>query len=96
MTSKERAALRARANSIEALFQIGKAGLSPQFITQIDDALRARELIKISVLENSPEKAREAAQAIAGATDSQAVQVIGRKITLYRYNPELHGQNKSK
>ena len=55
MTSKQRAYLRGLANSIDPIFQIGKSGLSENLLKQLDDALEARELIKINVLENSGE-----------------------------------------
>ncbi len=90
MTGKERAALRAQANSLEALFQIGKGGLSDAFIKQTDDALKARELIKIKVLlESSPVTPREVADEIAKATGAEVIQVIGGVIVLYRESPEL-------
>ncbi len=91
MTSKERAALRAQANGLDALFHVGKGGVGDTLIAQTDDALRARELIKLKVLtETSPVTPREAAEALAAATGADVVQVIGGVIVLYRYNPELH------
>ncbi len=91
MTSKERAALRAQANSIDVLFQIGKGGISETLIEQTNDALKARELIKLKVLtETSPVSTREAADEIAAKTGSDVVQVIGGVIVLYKENPELH------
>jgi RNA-binding protein len=91
MTSKERAALRAQANGLDALFHVGKGGVGDTLIAQTDDALRARELIKLKVLtETSPVTPREAAEAPAAATGADVVQVIGGVIVLYRYNPELH------
>lgn len=91
MTSKERAQLRAQANGLEPLFQVGKGGVGDTLIAQTDDALRARELIKLRVLtETSPLSAREAAEALAEKTGAEVVQVIGGVMVLYRYNPELH------
>lgn len=90
MTSKERAALRSQANGLEILFWLGKDGISENFINQIVDIFRSRELIKISVQETAPESPKELAIKIAEQTDSEVVQVMGRKITLYRYNEELH------
>jgi len=84
MTSKQRAYLRGLANTIEAIFQIGKSGISDNLITQLSDALEARELIKISVLESAPDTAKALAIQIAERTNSIVVQVIGNKITLYR------------
>lgn len=84
MTSKQRAYLRSLANSVTAILQIGKNGLNDNLIKQIDDALEARELIKVSVLETAPEEKRVLAEEIAAATNSILVQVLGNKITLYR------------
>ncbi len=84
MTSKQRAYLRGLANTIDAIFQIGKGGISDNLIKQLSDALEARELIKISVLETAPENAKPLGQEIAVATNSELVQVVGNKITLYR------------
>ena len=95
MTSKERAALRAQANSLEVLFHVGKGGIGETLIAQTDDALRARELIKLKVLtETSPVSVREAADELAAATNAEVVQVIGGVMVLYRYNPELHKPEK--
>lgn len=97
MTSKERAALRGRANSLDVLFQVGKGGISDALIEQTDGALRTRELIKLRVLtETSPIGAKEAAQEIAERTGAEVVHVIGGVMILYRYNPELHEKKKVK
>lgn len=88
LTSKERAYLRGLANTIDTIFQIGKGGLCPNFYTQVDEALEKRELIKLCILENSEEDPKEAAQLLARGTNSQSVQVIGRKIVLYRQAKE--------
>ena len=84
MTSKERAQLRGMANTIQPILQIGKNGLSDNSIKQVDDALEARELIKITVLENSGEDTREIAHEIAREVNAEVVQVIGSKFVLYR------------
>lgn len=90
MTGKERAAYRAQANHLEPLFQIGKGGLSDALLKQTDDALKARELIKLKVLlESSPVTARQAADEIAAALAAEVIQVIGGVIVLYRESPEL-------
>ena len=95
MTSKERAALRAQANGLDVLFQVGKGGISDALIEQTDGALRTRELIKLRVLtETSPVSAREAAETLAAATNAEVVQVIGGVMVLYRYNPKLHEEKK--
>ena len=88
LTSKQRAALKSIANGLEAIFQVGKSGVGEALIKQVDDALEARELIKLSILETAPETPKEAAQVLAEATQSQVVQVIGRKAILYRANPD--------
>lgn len=84
MTSKQHAYLRSLANNIDAIFQVGKNGISDNFINQINDALEARELIKISVLETAPEEILEIANILANSTRSEIVQTMGSKITLYR------------
>ena len=84
MTSKDRAYLRSLATNIEPIFQIGKNGLSDNLINQVDDALEARELIKITVLETAPVSTIELANLLADSTNSAVVQCMGRKITLYR------------
>ncbi len=84
ITSKQRAYLRGLANKLNALFQIGKNDIGDAFVKQIDEALEARELIKISVLENSMTGAREAADFLAEKTGADIVSVIGSKVVLYR------------
>ena len=86
LTSKDRAALRKIANSLETILQVGKGGISEQVVKQADDALEAREIIKGKVLENAPAFAREVAEELASATNSEVVQVIGTKFVLYRKN----------
>lgn len=84
MTSKERAYLRGLANTMEAIFQVGKSGVSQVLLEQLDNALEARELIKITVLETAPGSAKELAEEIAIGTHSAVVQTVGNKITLFR------------
>ena len=84
MTSKQRAYLRGLANKIDAIFQVGKNGISDNLIMQVNDALEARELIKLNVLETSPEDIQEIAHTLSEATNSVLVQTVGNKITLYR------------
>lgn len=86
LTSKDRAALRKIANSLDTILQVGKGGIGEQVIKQADDALTAREIIKGKVLENAPAFAREVADELAAATNSEVVQVIGTKFVLYRKN----------
>lgn len=85
MTSKERAQLRAKANPLEPIIQIGKDGISDNLIVQADDALDARELIKIRVhLETAPESPREFANKLAEKLGAEVIQVIGGVIVIYR------------
>ena len=84
LTSKQRATLRGIASTYETIFQIGKGGISETLIQQVKDALRKRELIKLHVLDNCPMDAREAAAELAEATGAEVVQVIGKKIVLYK------------
>lgn len=84
LTPKERAYLRSLANTIPAIFQYGKDGLSENFVKQIDAALETRELIKISLLETADCTAKELAPKICEAANCQSVQIIGRKIVFYR------------
>ncbi len=92
MTSKERAYLKGLAQNIDPVLQIGKGGISPEMIGAIDEAIEKRELIKIGVLKNCAEDPKELAQVVAERTKSQVVQVIGKKIVLYRTakkNPKI-------
>ncbi len=84
MTSKQRAYLRGLANTIPAILQIGKNGISENLVKQVDDALEARELIKLTVLETSPEETIDIANSLAQSTNSELVQTVGNKITLFR------------
>lgn len=81
---------------LDSIFQIGKSSLTPQFTQAIKDALTARELIKISVLKNCADDPKELAEIIADRTGSQVVQVIGKKIVLYKLNPEKEKKRKQK
>lgn len=84
MTSKQRAYLKSLAMTMEPIFQIGKSSLTPENTKAIQEALDARELIKVSVLQNCMDDPREIAQMVAERTRSQVVQVIGKKIVLYK------------
>lgn len=84
ITSKQRAYLRGLANTIPAIMQIGKGGISENLVKTVSDALEARELIKLTVLENSMETPRAMADALAEAVGADVVGVIGRKVILYR------------
>lgn len=84
LTSKERAYLRSLANTVDPIFQYGKGGISENYIKQIDDALEARELIKLSLLENADTDAKSLAAELCEKAHCQSVQIIGKKIVLYR------------
>ena len=94
LTSKQRAQLRGLANTIDTILQVGKDGIGENLVKQADDALEARDLIKGRVLDNNMEyDARSAAAALASATRSEVVQVIGTKFVLYR---ESHSKPREK
>ncbi|MEG1457798.1 MAG: ribosome assembly RNA-binding protein YhbY [Acetivibrio sp.] len=84
MTSKQRAYLKGLAMAMDPIFQIGKASLTPEIVSAVDEALEARELVKIGVLKNCLDDPKEIAEMIGGRTHSDVVQVIGKKIVLYR------------
>ena len=84
ITSKQRAYLKGLAMTMDPILQLGKGGLTPENTASVDEALAARELIKINVLQNCLEDSRQMAETLAERTRSQVVQVIGRKIVLYR------------
>lgn len=84
MTSKQRAQLRSMANTLQPLYQIGKAGVTPAVTEQLDAALEARELIKITVLETAPESPKDTIETLAARLRAEPVQCIGKKLTLYR------------
>ena len=84
MTSKQRAYLKSLAMTMDPIFQIGKSSLTPENTEAILEALDARELIKISVLQNCLDDPHEIAQIVAERTHAQVVQVIGKKIVLYK------------
>ncbi|MBE6596904.1 MAG: ribosome assembly RNA-binding protein YhbY [Ruminococcaceae bacterium] len=84
ITSKQRAYLRGLAQTEPTIMQVGKGGISENLIKTVSDALEARELIKLSVLENCGYTAREVADALAEACGAEVCGVIGRKLILYR------------
>lgn len=92
MTSKQRAYLRGLANGIETIYQIGKGGITDNVVAQTEDALEARELIKLRVLETCEYTPREALSVLAEACKAEPVQAIGSRIVLYRRakkNPQI-------
>ncbi|MGI6623562.1 MAG: ribosome assembly RNA-binding protein YhbY [Clostridiaceae bacterium] len=84
ITGKQRSYLRSLANSIPAIFQVGKNGIDENVVRQFEEALEARELVKASVLKNSFYTAREACEEIAQAVNAEIVSVMGNKFVLYK------------
>ncbi len=84
INSKQRAALRSMAAQIQPIMQIGKGGITDNLVKTVSDALEARELIKLTVLENCDYTTRDVADELAEATRAEVVAVIGRKVVLYR------------
>lgn len=84
MTSKQRSYLKGLAMTMEPIFQIGKSSVTPEITAAICEALDARELIKITVLKNCLDDGRSIAEVLAERTHSEVVQVIGKKIVLYK------------
>jgi RNA-binding protein len=92
ITTKQRSYLRSLANNIEPIFQVGKGGIEENFLKQVDQALEARELIKIKALNNSGITAREASEIICEELGCEGIQAIGSKLVLYRKstkNPKI-------
>lgn len=88
LTGKQRSYLKGLANSLEPIMQIGKGGVTENVLKQIDDALNARELIKIKILNNSMLSAKDTANKIAESIRAEYVQSIGNKFVLYRESKE--------
>lgn len=84
MTSKQRAYLKSKASVMDPIFQIGKASVTDENIEAISEAIEKRELIKLNVLKNCLDDPNEIARAIAEHTHSEVVQVIGKKIVLFK------------
>lgn len=91
MTSKERSYLKGLAMTMDCILSLGKASLTPEFTESVAEAIKKRELIKINVLKNCLDDPREIATTLAERTHSEVVQVIGRKIVLYKRNNEKPG-----
>ena len=91
MTTKQRAYLKGLAMTMDPVFQVGKNSITPEVTEAVREALAARELIKVSVLKNCADDPKEMAQLLAERTQSQVVQVIGKKIVLYK-----EGRDKNK
>ena len=88
MTSKQRAYLKGLAMNIDPIFQCGKSSITPEFVAAVTEALEKRELIKISVLQNCADDPKELGIMIAERTRAQLVQVIGKKIVIYKQAKE--------
>ncbi len=84
LNSRQRAQLRAMANDMETILQVGKGGINENTVKQVRDALEARELIKLRVLETCPTNSRETADLLAEAIECDVVQVIGTRFILYK------------
>lgn len=84
LTPKQRSYLRSLATNMDPIFQVGKGGINDNLIKQVNDALEARELIKLSTLKTSPITAADACATLAGATGAEAVFSIGNRLVLYR------------
>ncbi|MFA5340407.1 MAG: ribosome assembly RNA-binding protein YhbY [Clostridia bacterium] len=88
LTSKQRAYLRGLAQKVEPVIQLGKGGINENTLTQYEEALEARELVKTTVLKSCEYDAKEAAHDIADAIDAEVVQVIGNRFVLYKQSKE--------
>ncbi|MBP9995898.1 MAG: ribosome assembly RNA-binding protein YhbY [Lachnospiraceae bacterium] len=88
MNSKQRAYLKGLAMNIEPIFQVGKSSITPEYTEAIREAFNKKELIKLSVLKNCMDDPREIATVLADRTGSEVVQVIGKKIVLYKANKD--------
>lgn len=92
ITSKQRAFLRGIAQTLEPIFQVGKNGVTDNQVIQLIDALEAREIIKITLLDSTPSDKHSIADEIANRTQSEIVQLIGKKLTIYKKsskNPQI-------
>ena len=89
LTSKQRAKLRSMSNETDAIFQIGKGGIGDNMLARISDALEARELIKLHVLESYGDTARTAAETVAAAVSADVVSVTGGRFVIYRESKKL-------
>jgi RNA-binding protein len=89
MTGKERAALRSECNRLKPTVHVGNEGITTALAAALDEALEARELVKVQLLKTADVSARDAAQTLAGRVRAEVIQTIGRTATLYRKNPRL-------
>lgn len=96
LTGKQRAQLRAMATSIDTIIIIGKGGITDTVVKSVEDALKARELVKGRVLENSLLTSKEAVNELAGLCKAEAVQAIGSKFVLYKENKSIDVEKRIK
>jgi len=89
LTGKQRADLRAEAHHLQPLVHVGHQGLTETVRQAIDDALRTRELVKITIAKNAELSAKDAATELGVAVRAEVIQVIGRTVTLFRHNPDI-------
>ncbi len=88
LNGKKRAYLRSIANTTKPTTQIGKEGITEEFLEQLDDQLRAREIVKVNILETADLDTKEAANSVCEAIRAEFVQAIGSKFTVYKKNVE--------
>lgn len=88
INSKQRAYLKSLANNINPIFQIGKSGITPEIIEAVSLSIDKREIIKVSILNNCTEDIKYVASALGDRTKSEVVQIIGKKIILYKESKE--------
>ncbi len=88
MTSKQRAYLKGLAMNTEPIFQVGKSSITPEYVEAVSEAFNTKELIKLTVLKNCMDDPKEIAETLAGRTGAEVVQVIGKKIVLYKANKD--------
>ncbi|QOR65607.1 ribosome assembly RNA-binding protein YhbY [Cytobacillus suaedae] len=88
LTGKQKRFLRSKAHHLDPIFQVGKGGVNENMIKQIDDVLEARELIKVSVLQNCEEDKSSVAESLSKGAKAELVQVIGNTIVLYKESRE--------
>ncbi len=88
LSGKEKRYLRSLANTVDPVVQVGKASVNESVLFSLNEALEARELVKVKVLKNCLDEVKDVAQELAEQSKSELVQVIGRNVVLYRPNPE--------
>ena len=96
LTAKQRSFLKAKANTLKPITQLGKEGISDKFIAEIDNVLNSHELIKVSVLESNDYSAKEACIEVCSKTRSEFVQAIGRKFVIYREAKDMKIEDRIK